>query len=106
MKGKHRDAVPERATKSPVSAPITAQDLRECSAEFKAHLRLAKGGYMVIKRCVEHPTLTVTEGRENRKAKPYRSIMVGDVECATLEEAARLLTQERDVEASREDIGS
>ncbi len=89
-----------------MSDPITAQDLRECSADFEAHLRLAGGGYMFIKRCVEHPSLTVTEGRENRKAKPYRSIMVGDEECDTLEDAARLLTQERDVEASREDIGS
>ena len=81
-----------------MSQPITAQDLRECTAELAVHARLHSGGYLLIKRCVEHPSLTVSEGRHSRREKLWRKFRVGDQECDTLEEAARLLTSEPTIE--------
>ncbi len=89
-----------------MSQPITAQDLRECSAEFEAHLWLAGGGWMLVKRCVEHPSLTIVEGRQNRRTEPYRIFKVGDRECEMLEDAAGLLTRERDGETLLEGTAS
>ena len=89
-----------------MSDPITSHDLRECSAEVAVHARLHSGGYMLIKRCVEHPSLTVTEGRHSRREKPWRKFRVGDRECDTLEEAARWLTCERDGKSLQEETAS
>ena len=75
-----------------MSETVMIDDLRRCTAEFVFHARL-QGGYVLHRRCVEHPALTIIEGRE-RKTGSYRRFRVGDRECATLEEAVDLLNRE------------
>lgn len=72
---------------------ISADDL--LAAKFKAVLYadMARGGWLQVRQCVEHPRLTMVHQAEHRGAPVQRQFFVDDQEVESLEAAARSLNE-------------
>lgn len=59
---------------------LHAETLRRCHYQLTLHVKLGRGGYGYIYRCVEHPSWCWEIHRENYREPETKLMFVGDVE--------------------------
>lgn len=72
---------------------ITADDLLTAKYRAVLYADFARGGWLQVRQCVEHPRLSVVHQAEHRGAPVQRQFFVDDQEVEGLEAAARSLNE-------------